>query len=786
MSNTIFEEEQAAQQPSAGAPSPGGSAIDKIRKQARQLAYDTRYKVKGQFKDGQKADAASLKRAYLSQLQKSSAAGPVKALAKKMLVGEEYDFMDVDSLVDDTVTNVFKKVFSEGSDTVYQIRVTDKETKQTYYRKANRAKIEELRANPKISSVEITKAGDAYDKNHDRDGDGKKESPSKEHAGVVHNAIQRKKGGKPDGQDTRNEEFIGEIKDPEEDNPEANVKKVDVMKGKNKINIMPTQSEALNPDTGDKEQPGAAAKTKEDSKDKRIRMMKRIILQKKMQAVRGGAGADIVAHNEPEGEVIKDDAQYGYDKDGKSLNPADKDKTENPPNSVVFDGGAVIKPIGDEREMPTIVTLIKNKLRARGLNMSQELEGNLLTEENEVIQELVNEGVEAATEYFYKEGLNAEGLTYVIEDVGIEEFTEFVFELSHPEQLNEDEAAYQKAKKKAITGSNRREREGKGEFSPQEKGSKSPYAKEGLGVKSKKKPKIGHTGTKVVDATAKAKKKQPLKPTSKKSIGDTIRGTLKKGVEAGWKRHKEATKGVRGEIKKIAKTAKDTAKQHSQHRKDFTKGISPSDREKKIAKGVGSAVKKALTSETELEGDQLQEETSVERIDRKSKENVAKQRAKVEAETAAREKRTAAFQAHKKDVLSKGGRPVDALDSWQKKKLNNEFEARGVENIIEKLRKGTRGKVGFQSGQQDIDTDNPKVKKVVQAMKEKNPRTGRMRKSSPELKAIGAHSRHKKKQWDAEAKGDYKSAEKHKSRRDAQAFKIYQKSGRIVDRADND
>ena len=270
------------------------------------------------------------------------------------------------------------------------------------------------------------------------------------------------------------------------------------------------------------------------------------------------------------------------------------------------------------------------------------------------------------------------------------------------------------------------------------------------------------------------------------STSRKIRGTLKKGVEAGWKRHKEATKGVRGEIKKIAKTAKDTAKQHSQHRKDFTKGISPSDREKKIAKGVGSAVKKALTSETELEGDQLQEETSVERIDRKSKENVAKQRAKVEAETAAREKRTAAFQAHKKDVLSKGGRPVDALDSWQKKKLNNEFEARGVENIIEKLRKGTRGKVGFQSGQQDIDTDNPKVKKVVQAMKEKNPRTGRMRKSSPELKAIGAHSRHKKKQWDAEAKGDYKSAEKHKSRRDAQAFKIYQKSGRIVDRADND
>ena len=67
----------------------------------------------------------------------------------------------------------------------------------------------------------------------------------------------------------------------------------------------------------------------------------------------------------------------------------------------------------------------------------------------------------------------------------------------------------------------------------------------------------------------------------------------------------------------------------------------------------------------------MKEETSVERIDRKSKENVAKQKAAADAKAAARDKSTAAFQAHKKDVLSKGGRPVDALDSWQKKKLNN-------------------------------------------------------------------------------------------------------------------
>ena len=39
----------------------------------------------------------------------------------------------------------------------------------------------------------------------DYDGDGKVESGAKEHAGAVHNAIQKKKGLKPDGKDTRSE-----------------------------------------------------------------------------------------------------------------------------------------------------------------------------------------------------------------------------------------------------------------------------------------------------------------------------------------------------------------------------------------------------------------------------------------------------------------------------------------------------------------------------------------------------------------------------------------------------
>ena len=227
MSKKIFEE----------APPEVGGGLDKIRKAARQLAYDTKYKVKKSMgANVSRLSPAAVSKAYLSQLAKSPAPGPVKALAQKMLLGqgvkEEYD---LDTLASSTVANALYKVFVEGvsatetvteeenkssGDETFLIVVTDKKTGNEYRRKANRAKIAELRANPNIARVEITKYGTPYKKEaeqgeqtaavksgqglakKDFDGDGKKESPAKEHAGAVHNAIQRKKGLPADGKDT--------------------------------------------------------------------------------------------------------------------------------------------------------------------------------------------------------------------------------------------------------------------------------------------------------------------------------------------------------------------------------------------------------------------------------------------------------------------------------------------------------------------------------------------------------------------------------------------------------
>ena len=289
MSNHIVEENPSAQPAAVGAQ----GADQKVKKQARQLAYDVRYKVKQGFKEGQKADPVSLKRAYLSQLGKSPAPGPVKAAAKKMLVGESYEFVDITDTVKSSISDVLNSVFTLGGGKKeeeiveadlgkkFKVRVKDKKTGRSYVRMADRAKISELRKNPNIASVEMTGgAGTPYE------GEKKK--------GAATASVKSGKGIPGDIEKVK-EEFIAEV--GEKENPDANDKKIDVMKGKNKVTINPTQSEQV--ETDQKEE-----KPKMDPKEKRVGMMKRMILQKKMQAVRSGAGADIVAHTELEGEVI--------------------------------------------------------------------------------------------------------------------------------------------------------------------------------------------------------------------------------------------------------------------------------------------------------------------------------------------------------------------------------------------------------------------------------------------------------------------------------------------------
>jgi hypothetical protein len=316
----------------------------------------------------------------MQQLGKSPAPGPVKAMARKMLVGEAYDLVDVSDTVNESVVNALLKVFTkttqledadgnpayeitdvvqEMKDTKYKVRVTDKSTGKTYVRMADREKISQLRADPRISSVEMTGYGDSYDKPVGKEKEEKKE--------------------------TAKEAFIHEV-NVEDDNPDANTKKIDVMKGKNKIIINPTQSEEMKPgeDT-------SAEKTKESSADKRIRMVKRKILQSKMQAVRQGAGADIVAHTELEGEQISEKAGCAHTHEGKEC-PV-HGKSECPSESKKVDE--------DPRGMKTKVDMVRNKLRAMGLKMSHVPEGEMTEAAEDSLRDRRMErgGVDGNTRY---------------------------------------------------------------------------------------------------------------------------------------------------------------------------------------------------------------------------------------------------------------------------------------------------------------------------------------------------------------------------------------------------
>ena len=409
MSNKVFEEAPQTPQPSGG-------AVDKVRKAARQLAYDTRYKVKGKFKDGQKADPASLKRAYMQQLGSSSAPGPVKMLAKKMLIGEEYDFVDVD--VKFSLSNICAKVFVEGGgkieeeievieeaeDTKYTIRVKDKKTGREYLRKADRAKISELRLNPNISSVEIT--GRKDDGTYDRTGQktakvkagkgldpvGKEDSDINNDGKVNKTDSYLKNRREKIGSAIAKEEVIYEKEDNDGD------KKIDVMKkGKNTVKINPSLGESIRAELDLQKaqkiaEQDASMKQQEDEKKKeqlaaqqgkKDKMMKMRILQNKMRAVR--AGAEISASHKLEGDTIAEGEACMHNKEGEECPVHGKDDCS----------------MEDPRSMPAKISLAKNKLRAMGLKMSYDMEGDMVeaTEDSLKDRRMERGGVDGNNRY---------------------------------------------------------------------------------------------------------------------------------------------------------------------------------------------------------------------------------------------------------------------------------------------------------------------------------------------------------------------------------------------------
>ena len=410
---------------SGGGSSEGGgdSGGDPVKKQARQLAYDTRYKAR--------REGIPLERAFTQTLQNSKASAPVKDAAKAMLFGG----------------GVKEEVDSIEEEDKQKVLVTPaKGYGKPYRRYASRTKIHQLRSNPQIQSVTGTSYGNPYEgekkkgeqtaaalqhkpggkkAKKDFDGDGKIESGSKEHAGAVHNAIQKARGGVPDGNDTR----------------KKGVKK--------------------------------------------------------------------------ESAHLSDWRQDLHEVISKSTN-------------------ADVKKISEKN--------VDNKIVINP----------------ELKEEFFFKSVEIATEYFYEQGLNSTGLDILIEDLGLEEFAQFVFELGEEFTLTEARAGGVRIEPKTKGGKSVGELKGGAKTAAIKR-----LRKEKETRRQSEKSSSNSSGMKAAlqrqSAVANAKKQQPAKKPLKDRIAKGVLGAVK-AYQQGMERHRAATATASKAVKVAAKGATEFGK----------------------------------------------------------------------------------------------------------------------------------------------------------------------------------------------------------------------------------
>jgi hypothetical protein len=276
MKKHIAEELPARKHAPAEAPSSekGGEEVKKEggktpEKRVKQAIYDIRYRAR--------REELPLRQAYSQYMQNSSMSQQEKTMIKQKLFGKggiQAEDFNIEDAASSHVANALFKVFVEGvreeqepilltymekletsEHKKYKVRVTGKDGR-SYVRYADRQKISELRANPNIESVEMTGYGEPYegekkkgeqtarakagkgldpvgreDKDIDNDGDHDKTDKYLLNRRKVRGAeISKRKGVA--------EEYIGEVND-ESLNPDANEKKIDVMRGKNVVKVNP-------------------------------------------------------------------------------------------------------------------------------------------------------------------------------------------------------------------------------------------------------------------------------------------------------------------------------------------------------------------------------------------------------------------------------------------------------------------------------------------------------------------------------------------------------------------
>lgn len=369
-------------------------------KRVKQAIYDIRYRAR--------REELPLPQAYSQYMQNSSMSQQEKTMVKAKLFGKggmKTEDFNIEDLATSNVANALYKVFVEGvhkeeepirltymekletaEHKKYKVRVTGKDGR-SYVRYADRQKISDLRTNPNIESVEMTGYGEPYegekkrgeqtarakagkgldpvgkeDGDIDNDGDHDKTDKYLLNRRKVRGAAIAKKRGVT-------EEFLGEV-NAEKNNPNANDKKIDVMKGQNKVVISPevpgssgTMSGKFQVAHHEMDGPFIVEKAVSQSQQKFMGMV--------YAAKKGAKPASPEVAKVAAGMSKKEAKKFAKTKH-EGL-PVHKEEMDKEPKLKKREGG-----VEDPREIPTKINLAKNKLRAMGLKCSFEPEGEVV------------------------------------------------------------------------------------------------------------------------------------------------------------------------------------------------------------------------------------------------------------------------------------------------------------------------------------------------------------------------------------------------------------------------
>ena len=444
----------------------GGGGDDNVKKQARQLVYDTRYKAR--------REGLPLERAFAQALQNSKASAPVKDAAKSMLfsggVKEEIDI--------------------EEEDGKQKVLVTPaKGYGKPYRRYASRTKIHQLRTNPQIQSVTGTSYGTPYE--------GERTKGKETAAALQPKTKDKKSGSKPDYLD-----FDGDK------NKKEPMKKA--LKDKKKV------EEANDGNLGNNYPPY----------DKVTR-------------------GDVIA-----GATGKD--QMGGKKKKKGIKEGYSDWRED------------------------LCEVINNSTNKDVKKITEKSVSNKIVINPDLKEETILEAVDVASEYFYQEGLNSTGVDILIEELGIEDFVQFVFELTEEYNLTEARAGGARVEPKTKAGKSVGSLKGGAKTAAITRLRKEKQARRDAESKaSASKPSGMKAALQRQSSVASAKKQQPAKKPLKDRIAKGVLGAID-AYQKGMERHRAATATA-------GKAAKAVAKGASEFGKGVASGVKTTA---KVAKGV--------------------------------------------------------------------------------------------------------------------------------------------------------------------------------------------------------